>query len=75
MNKILFKLNYFNFKGNFVLQQYQYSEGVGERFKEVFNKPEHESLVKILKPYCNRNFHFKFFIRDDYVGYANIKNL
>jgi pyruvate formate lyase activating enzyme len=73
--KILFKLKYFNFKGNFVLQQYQYSEGVGERFKEVFNKPEHESLVKILKPYHNRNLHFNLFLRDDYMGYTNIKNL
>jgi len=75
IDKILFKLNSLDFKGNFVLQQYQYSEGVGERFKAVFDKPEHESLVKILKPYCNRPLNFNLFLRDDYVGYANIKNL
>lgn len=75
VGKILFTLNSLEFKGNFVLQQYQYSEGVGERFKEVFDKPDHESLIKILRPYYNKNFHFNLFLRDDYVGYANIKNL
>lgn len=63
------------FRGNFVLQQYQYSEGVGEKFKDIFHKPEHSSLVNILNTYKNITLPFKIYIRDDIVGYRDINNL
>ncbi|MHA1931177.1 MAG: anaerobic ribonucleoside-triphosphate reductase activating protein [Promethearchaeota archaeon] len=65
------------FSGNFVLQQYQFSEGVGEEFKRIFSKPEHEILVKILRPYkdLGSELPFKIFLRDEIVGYCSINEL
>ncbi len=63
------------FSGNFVLQQFQFLEGVGEEFKEIFSKPEHEVLLNILKPYKAVEFPFKFFLRDEVVGYCNLDEL
>ncbi|MFX0042283.1 MAG: anaerobic ribonucleoside-triphosphate reductase activating protein [Candidatus Hodarchaeota archaeon] len=63
------------FKGTFVLQQYQYSEGVGEDLKFVFQKPDHLFLLDILKPYKDVKLPFKIFLRDEIVGYSNIDNL
>lgn len=63
------------FKGNFVLQQYQYSEGVGEEFKEKFQKPEHITLLNFLKPYRNLDLPFKIYLRDEIVGYSYIDDL
>jgi pyruvate formate lyase activating enzyme len=63
------------FKGNYVLQQYQYSEGVGEEFKEKFHAPPHLTLLTILKPYKNLNLPFEIYIRDKIVGYCKISNL
>ena len=40
-----------NFPGNFVLQQYQFSEGVGKELKDKFQKPEHATLLTILERY------------------------
>ena len=63
------------FSGNFVLQQYLFSEGVGEEFKRIFSKPEHEELVKILSPFKDLKFPFKIYLRDDIVGYRIIDKL
>ncbi len=73
--EILKFLKEIEFKGNFVLQQYQYFQGVGEKFKELFLKPEHGVLLKLLKPYKSNNFPFKIFLRDETVGYSNIDEL
>ncbi|MFX0030327.1 MAG: anaerobic ribonucleoside-triphosphate reductase activating protein [Candidatus Hermodarchaeota archaeon] len=63
------------FRGNFVLQQYQFFEGVGEKFKQIFSKPEHEDLLNILKPYKDIELPFEIFLRDEYVGYCNLDKL
>jgi pyruvate formate lyase activating enzyme len=63
------------FNGSFVLQQYQFSEGVGEEFKKIFSKPEHDLLVNLLKPYKDLDLPFYIFIRDEIVGYCNIKDV
>ena len=63
------------FKGSFVLQQYQFSEGVGEEFKKIFSKPEHDLLVNLVKPYKDLELPFDIFLRDEIVGYCNIKEL
>ena len=64
-----------NFTGNYVLQQYQYSEGVGKEYENKFLKPSHRSLLNILKSYRDINLPFKLYIRDDIVGYCNLNEL
>lgn len=63
------------FNGIFVLQQYQYSDGVGEGLKNNFQKPEHLFLLNILNPYKDVKLPFKIFLRDEIVGYSNINKL
>ena len=63
------------FKGSFVLQQYQFSEGVGEEFKRIFSKPEHDLITNLVKPFNELDLPFNIFIRDEIVGYCNIKDL
>jgi len=75
INEIIDYLRSIDFKGNFVLQQYQYREGVGENFKEIFSKPEHYVLYNILKPYKGLGLPFKLFLRDEFVGYCNIDDI
>jgi pyruvate formate lyase activating enzyme len=74
LEDIINYLKEINFTGNFVLQQYQFLEGVGERFKEIFQKPEHDILVNLLKPYRHKGFAFQTFLRDEIIGYRNIKD-
>ncbi|MFX0073581.1 MAG: hypothetical protein ACFFAO_21090, partial [Candidatus Hermodarchaeota archaeon] len=64
-----------NFRGNFVLQQYQYSEGVGKEYENKFVKPEHEELVLSLKPYQLLDLPFNLFLRDDIVGYCKVEKI
>jgi len=68
-----------DFRGNFVLQQYQYSEGVGDAYKEIFTKPEHGELIHILKPYSKANLSkslkFKILLRDDVIGYMELNEV
>lgn len=63
------------FHGNYIIQQYQYSEGVGHEYKEKFEKPLHSELLEILEQY---NYHgiltFDLYIRDEVVGYKCIKS-
>jgi len=68
-------LTFTQFKGNFVLQQYQYLDGVGEPFKDAFNKPSHDALIEILKPYKAQTFPFQVYLRDELVGYKSINEL
>ncbi|MHA2037914.1 MAG: anaerobic ribonucleoside-triphosphate reductase activating protein [Promethearchaeota archaeon] len=77
IESIIKYLKNLNFSGNFVLQQYQYSEGVGEKFKKIFSKPEHDALIKILKPYkdLSLDLPFKIFLRDEIVGYCSINEM
>lgn len=75
IDKIISYLRKNFFRGNFVLQQYQYSEGVGEEHKQRFQKPEHLSLLNILKPYKNMDLPFQIYLRDDIVGYSMIDKL
>lgn len=75
IHQILGLLQKFRFKGNFVLQQYQFSEGVGDDLKGKFEKPHHATLIEILKPYQEVNLPFKIFLRDDIVGYSEYNKL
>ncbi len=75
IEEIVKYLTSLSFKGTFVLQQYQFREGVGEKFKDIFSKPEHEILLNLLNPYKNSELPFKIFLRDEVVGYCSIDNL
>jgi pyruvate formate lyase activating enzyme len=77
IKEIIDFLRRIDFRGNFVLQQYQFSEGVGEDFKELFSKPVHDTLVDILSPYrdLEPEFPFRIFLRDEIVGYCAISEL
>jgi len=75
IDKIISFLRKNQFRGSFVLQQYQYSEGVGEDNKLKFQKPDHFTLLDILKPYRNMDLPFKIYLRDDIVGYSRIDKL
>ena len=75
IDKIISYLRKNIFRGNFVLQQYQYSEGVGEEYEQKFQKPEHITLLNILKPYKNMDLHFQIYLRDEVIGYTKIDKL
>ena len=75
IDKIILFLRKNQFRGSFVLQQYQYSEGVGEENKLKFQKPDHFTLLNILKPYRNMDLPFDIYLRDDVVGYSKIDKL
>ena len=74
IRQILVWLKNNNFRGTFVLQQYQYSDSVTENYKDKFQKPDHISLINILKPYSKLELPFRIFIRDDIVGYTSLNN-
>jgi len=75
IDKIILFLRKNKFRGIFVLQQYQFSEGVGEENKLKFQKPEHFTLLNILKPYRNMDLPFQIYLRDDVVGFSKIDKL
>ncbi len=75
IDKIISYLRKNIFRGNFVLQQYQYSEGVGEEYEQKFRKPEHITLLNILKPYKNMDLPFQIYLRDEVTGYTKIDKL
>ncbi|MFX0012664.1 MAG: anaerobic ribonucleoside-triphosphate reductase activating protein [Candidatus Hermodarchaeota archaeon] len=75
IDKIIIFLKKKRFRGDFVLQQYQYSEGVGEDYKEMFQQPEHITLLNILKPYRNMELPFQIYLRDNIIGYSKIDEL
>jgi hypothetical protein len=47
---------------------------VTENYKDKFQKPDHISLINILKPYSKLELPFGIFIRDDIVGYTLLNN-
>lgn len=63
------------FRGNFVLQQYQYSENVGEDYKKKFSSPSHITLLNLLEHYREINLPFEIYIRDEKVGYQKFREL
>jgi len=75
LEEIMKFLNKIGFKANFVIQQYQFFEGVGEEFKKIFSKPEHDALVNVLQPYKDIDLSFKIFLRDEIVGYCSINEM
>ena len=75
IHKIISFLKENNFRGSYVLQQYQYSEGVGKEFKNTFHKPSHLALLKILKSYKDLNLPFEIYLRDDIIGYGNLREI
>ncbi len=75
IHKIIIFLKKNKFRGTFVLQQYQYSNGVGEKYKEIYHMPEHLTLLKITRKYRKKNLPFDIFIRDNVVGYKNINEI
>lgn len=75
INEIVTWLKNIGFTSNYVLQQYQFLEGVGEEYKKVFSRPEHDILVNILRQYKDLEYPFRLFLRDDVIGYCNIKEL
>lgn len=75
IHKIIAFLRKMEFRGEFVLQQYQYSEGVGVENKDKFQKPEHITLLNILKPYRKLILPFEIYLRDEIVGYSSINKL
>jgi pyruvate formate lyase activating enzyme len=75
IHKIINFLKKSHFRGDFVLQQYQYSETIGEKYKEIYYIPEHITLLKILDRYKKSNLPFKIFIRDNVIGYSNINDI
>jgi uncharacterized protein VirK/YbjX len=72
IEQIISFLSKHKFRDSFVLQQYQYSEGVGIKYKEIYFIPEHVTLFNILKKYKKFNLPFKIFLRDNVVGYMNL---
>jgi pyruvate formate lyase activating enzyme len=72
IHKIITFLKKNKFRGTFVLQQYQYSDEVGEKYKEIYHMPEHVTLLNIIMKYRKKNLPFEIFIRDNVVGYKNI---
>ncbi|MGV9173141.1 MAG: anaerobic ribonucleoside-triphosphate reductase activating protein [Promethearchaeia archaeon] len=72
IHEILEFLQTNKFGGKFVLQQYQYNEGVQEEFKDKFEKPPHFELVNILKPYAEKECSYRIFLRDEAIGYEEI---
>lgn len=75
IHKIIEYLKQNNFTGTFVLQQYQFSEGVGEKFKDDFQKPEHKILLDIVEPYLEEELPFKIYIRDEIEAYTEIHEI
>ncbi|MHA1292690.1 MAG: radical SAM protein, partial [Promethearchaeota archaeon] len=75
IHEIINYLREIDFRGNYVLQQYQYSDGVGKEYIEKFQKPEHGTLLNILKLYKDQDLPFKIYLRDDIIGYSDLKKL
>ena len=75
IHEIIAFLSKMNFNGNFVLQQYQFSDGVGKEYKDKFQKPEYITLLNILKPYRNEATPFDIFLRNEIVGYKDIREI
>lgn len=61
-----------DFRGKFILKQYEYLKGVGEEFKKKYQKPEHIDLINVFKPYMNKTFPYEMYLEDDVYKHAEI---
>lgn len=75
IEKIISFLKDNQFRGSYVLQQYQYSDGVGDKYKDRFQKPEHGLLIEILRTYHKSSFPFQIYLRDEVEGFISIQKL
>jgi pyruvate formate lyase activating enzyme len=64
-----------NFRGTYVIQQYQYSEGVGEEFKDKFKEMTHSDIYQVIEPYAEKSLPFEIYVRDDIVGYMSLEKI
>jgi len=70
LKSIINYLKKINFNGDYVIQQYQYSDGVGENYKELFEEPSFEEIKDILNDY--ENLSYKIYVRAREIGYTQI---
>lgn len=70
LKSIMNYLKKINFTGDYVIQQYQYSDGVGENNKELFEEPSFEEIKDILNDY--KNLPYKIYVRAREIGYTQI---
>jgi len=75
IEKIIEFLNENNFRGTYVVQQYQYSDGVGNEYEDKLRTPTHDLLLNILKPYKFLELPFEIYLRDNIVGYRSLNEL
>lgn len=60
-----------NFPGDYVVQQYQYSDGVGEKYMEMFEEPTFEEIKDIITSYTSK-IPFNVFARARGIGYKKL---
>ncbi len=70
LKKILNYLKKINFTGDYVIQQYQFSDGVGVEYKDLFEEPTFEEIKKILKRY--KKLPYKVYVRAREIGYTQV---
>ena len=75
IEEIIYFLKEHNFTGTYILQQYQYSDGVGTEYEHKLRTPTHELLLNILEPYKFLELPFEIYLRDNIVGYRSINEL
>ncbi len=75
IHKIISFLKENQFSGTYVLQQYQYSEGVEEKYKDKFQKPTHGTMIDILRKYKDTDLSFNIYIRNEVVGYESLNDI
>ena len=63
------------FRDDYVLQQYQYSEGVEEKYRNKFQKPTHGTMLDILKNYQDADLSFNIYMRNEVVGYESLNDI
>jgi len=70
LKKILNYLKKIDFTGNYVIQQYQFSDGVGAEYKELFKEPTFEEIKKIVEGY--KKLPYKVYVRAREIGYKQV---
>lgn len=70
LKSIINYLKKINFNGDYVIQQYQYSDSVGENYKDLFEEPSFEEIKDILNDY--ENLSYKIYVRAREIGYTQI---
>lgn len=70
LKQILTYLKMKNFTGTYVIQQYQYSDGVGVEYKDIYEEPSLKEIVTILEDISD--LPFDVFVRTREVGLKKI---